>query len=72
MSVNSRAVITVLRIFKNSTLIMPQGEFKISRIFPTGKAANKAGYVSHCTSNGIDIYTRRNSNRKARFAVIGE
>jgi hypothetical protein len=65
------SVATVLRVFKNSSLITAQGEYKISRIFPSGKAANKAGYVHHITSNGIDIYTNRHGKRAARFAVIG-
>jgi hypothetical protein len=38
------SVITVLKVFKNSSLITSQGEFKIDRVFPTGKAANKARY----------------------------
>jgi hypothetical protein len=63
------SVATVLRVFKNSSLITPQGEFKISRVFPSGKAANKARYHYHCTDNGIAIYVRRNKTGRAVFAV---
>ncbi|MDR1949018.1 MAG: hypothetical protein LBQ38_06485 [Spirochaetaceae bacterium] len=65
------SIVTVLRVFKNSTLITPRGEYKISRVFPTVKAAIKAGYVRHCTGNGVDIYTNKDGTA-ARFAVIGE
>jgi hypothetical protein len=62
-------VAIVLRVFKNSSLITPQGEFKISRVFDNAGAANKAGYVHHITSGGIEIYARGHK-RAARFAVI--
>ena len=64
------SVATVLRVFKNSSLIIPQGEFKISRVFDNAGAAKKAGYVHHITSNGIDIYKSHRHKRAARFAVI--
>jgi DNA-directed RNA polymerase specialized sigma54-like protein len=65
-------VATVLRVFKNSSLITPQGEFKISRVFNDRKAANKAGYVHHITSGGIEIYARDRHKRTVRFAVISD
>jgi hypothetical protein len=64
-------VATVLRVFKNSSLITAQGEYKISRVFINRKAANKAWYHYHCTENGVVIYTRRNKKGKSVFAVIG-
>jgi hypothetical protein len=39
------SIATVLRVFKNSSLITEQGEFKISRVFDNGRAANKAGII---------------------------
>jgi hypothetical protein len=65
-------IATVLRVFKNSSLITPQGEFKISRVFDDGKAANKARYYYHCTENGIAIYARNSGKGKSTFAVIGQ
>jgi hypothetical protein len=64
------SIATVLRVFKHSSLITEQGEYKISRIFPTGKAANKAGYVHHLTSKGIAVYATRRGKKAARFALI--
>jgi hypothetical protein len=65
------SVATVLRVFKNSSLITERGEFKISRVFNDGKAAaNKARYHYHCTDNGIAIYARRNKTGRALFAVV--
>jgi hypothetical protein len=66
------SVIAVIRVFRNSTLITPQGEFKISRIFPTGKAAQKARYAFCLSHNGVLIYTRRTRNDTSKFAVIGK
>ncbi|MDR2629977.1 MAG: hypothetical protein LBC60_03540 [Spirochaetaceae bacterium] len=65
-------VATVLRVFKNSSLITPQGEFKISRIFRTAKAATKAGYVLHITNNDIAIYANHRGKKTARFAIIDD
>jgi hypothetical protein len=64
------SVATVLRVFKNSSLIAPQGEFKISRVFDDAQAATKARYHYHRTVNGIAIYARRCRNGEAEFAVV--
>jgi hypothetical protein len=63
------SVITVLRIFRGSSLITERGEFKISRVFDDGRAARKARYRYHCTEKGLVIYVRNNRNGKVRFAV---
>jgi hypothetical protein len=63
-------VATVLKVFKNSSLITEQGEYKISRVFDNAGAANKAGYVYHITSGGVEIYARGRHKRAVRFAVI--
>jgi hypothetical protein len=68
--INMNSIVTVLRVFRNSTLITPQGEFKISRIFPTGKAAKKARYVFYGSYNGVLIYTQRIKKDTNKFAVI--
>ena len=65
-------VATVLSVFKNSSLITPQGEYKISRVFDNAGSANKAGYVHHITSNGIEIYAKSRHKKAARFAVIDD
>jgi hypothetical protein len=64
------SVATVLRVFKNSSLITEQGEYKISRVFDDGKAARKARYHYHCTDNGIAIYARCTKTGRALFAVV--
>jgi hypothetical protein len=64
-------VATVLKVFKNSSLITEQGEYKISRVFDNAGVANKAAYVHHITIGGIEIYTSRRK-RAARFAVISD
>jgi hypothetical protein len=64
------SIAAVLKVFKNSSLITEQGEFKISRVFPNGKAAKKARYVYHGSGNGIPIYTRRTVTGKTKYAVI--
>jgi hypothetical protein len=64
------SVATVFRVFKNSSLIAPQGEFKISRVFDDAQAAAKARYHYHRTVNGIAIYARRGRNGTSIFAVI--
>jgi hypothetical protein len=66
------SIAVVLRVFKNSSLITPQGEFKISRVFNDATAANKARYHYHCTDNGITIYARNGRNGKSTFAVIDQ
>ena len=63
-------IAAVLRVFKNSSLITPQGEYKISRVFDNAGAANKAGYVHHITSGGVEIYVRGRHKKAVRFAVI--
>jgi hypothetical protein len=65
-------VAAVLRVFKNSSLITEQGEFKISRIFDNAGAARKARYRYHCTENGIAIYARCNKTGKSIFAVVDQ
>jgi hypothetical protein len=64
------SIATVLRVFKNSSLITEQGEYKINRVFDDGKAASKARYHYHCIENGITIYARRNKTGKSLFAVV--
>jgi hypothetical protein len=49
------SVVTVLRVFKNSSLVTEQGEFKINRVFDNVMAARKARYQYHCTENDITI-----------------
>jgi hypothetical protein len=66
------SVITVLRVFKNSSLITEQGEYKISRVFDTAGAANKARYQYHCTEHGVVIYARRTNAGTSKFAVVGK
>jgi hypothetical protein len=65
-------VATVLRVFKNSSLITERGEYKISRIFDNGKAAKKAQYHYHCSKNGVTIYVRRTKTGNTTFAVVGK
>jgi hypothetical protein len=62
------SIATVLRVFKNSSLITEQGEFKISRVFDDGKAR----YRYYCTENGIIIYAQRNKTGKSLFAVASQ
>jgi hypothetical protein len=66
------SVATVLRVFKNSSLVTERGEFKISRIFDNAGAARKARYRYHCTENGIRIYARNGKKGKSTFAVIDQ
>jgi hypothetical protein len=61
----------VLRVFCHSSLVTKQGEYKISRIFPSGTAAVKARYRYYCTVNGIPVYARRTQSGAKKFAVIG-
>jgi hypothetical protein len=64
--------VTILKVFKNSSLITPQGEFKISRVFDNAGTANKARYRYHYTENGITIYARKGRKGKPTFAVIDD
>jgi hypothetical protein len=66
------SIVTVLGVFRNSTLVTARVEFKISRIFNTRKAARKARYCYYCTDNGISIYARSTKKGKSLFAVIDE
>jgi hypothetical protein len=66
------SIATVLRVFKNSSLITERGEFKISRVFDDAGTANKARYQYHCTENGIAIYARRTNAGTSKFAVVGK
>jgi hypothetical protein len=61
---------TVLRVFKNSSLVTEKGEFKINRVFDDDKATSKARYRYHCTVNGITVYSRRGKTGKSIFAVV--
>jgi DNA-directed RNA polymerase specialized sigma54-like protein len=65
-------VATVLRVFKNSSLVTEQGEFKISRVFDNAGAASKARYRYHCTESGVTIYFRNGKKEKTTFAVIDQ
>jgi hypothetical protein len=65
-------IATVLRVFKNSSLVTEQGEYKISRVFDNAGAANKARYHYHGIENGITIYTRRTNAGISTFAIVGE
>jgi hypothetical protein len=69
-AVKMSGIITVLRVFRNSTLITAQGEFEISRVFNSRKTARKARYHYYCTDKGISIYARRDKKGKSVFAVI--
>jgi hypothetical protein len=64
------SIASVLRVFRNSTLITARGEFKISRVFNNRKTARKAWYQYYCTDKGISIYARRNKKGESVFAVI--
>jgi hypothetical protein len=66
------SITTVLRVFKNSSLITEQGAYKISRVFNDDTAARRARYQYHHTDNGITIYARRNRKGKSTFAVIDQ
>jgi hypothetical protein len=66
------SVATVLRVFKNSSLITERGEFKISRIFDDAWSASKARYHYHCTENGVAIYVCRTKTGRITYACIGD
>jgi hypothetical protein len=63
-------IITVLRVFRNSSLVTSRGELKISRVFNNRKTARKARYHYYCTDKGISIYARRDKKGKSVFAII--
>jgi hypothetical protein len=62
---------SVLRVFKNSSLITEQGEYRISRVFPSRKKAKKARYRFYAVINGITIYRRRAGTGRITYAYIG-
>jgi hypothetical protein len=66
------SIASVFRVFKNSTLITARGELKISRVFPTCKAAKKAQYRYYDTDNGTMIFIRRSKNGLRKYAIIGD
>jgi hypothetical protein len=63
---------TVLRVFRNSSLVTSRGEFKISRVFASRRNAKKARYRFFFTDNGILIYRRRAGKGRITYAYIGE
>jgi hypothetical protein len=65
------SISTVLRVFKNSSLITAQGEYKISRVFPSRQKAKKAHYRYFGIDKGILIYSRRTRTGMIKYAVIG-
>jgi hypothetical protein len=65
------SVATVLKVFKNSSLITPRGEYKISRVFPSRRSAKKARYRFFFMDNGICIYRRRGKTGRIQYAYIG-
>jgi hypothetical protein len=66
------SITAVLRVFRDSSLITPQGEFKISRVFPDGRAARKARYYYHSAGDGVTIYARRGKSGGLIFAAVDE
>jgi hypothetical protein len=64
-------VATVLKVFKNSSLITPKGEFKISRVFPDRESAEKARYRFFSVDGGVTIYRRRTKTGRIQYACIG-
>jgi hypothetical protein len=65
------SVITVLKVFKHSILITPQGEFKIERFFATSKAARKARYFYYFTDSGVKIFIRKTAAGNKKYAAVG-
>jgi hypothetical protein len=63
-------IVTVLRVFRNSSLVTSRGELRISRVFNSRKTARKARYHYYCTDKGISIYARRDKKGQPVFAVI--
>jgi hypothetical protein len=62
---------SILRVFKNSTIITEQGEYTISRVFPSRKSAKKARYRFYAVINGVTIYRRRAGTDRITYAYIG-
>jgi hypothetical protein len=65
-------MITVLKVFKDSSLLTERGEFRISRVFPDGRAARKARYYYHSDEGGVVIYARRGKSGGLIFAAADE
>jgi ribosomal protein L15E len=65
-------ITNIFRVFKNASLVTRRGEIKISRVFSSGYAAQKARYVYYCSDNGILIYARRVAKGKTLYALIGD
>jgi hypothetical protein len=64
-------VVTVLKVFKNSSVITLGGEYKISRVFPSRESAEKARYRFFSVDGGITIYRRRTKTGRIQYACIG-
>jgi hypothetical protein len=64
-------IAAILKVFRRSSLVTARGEYKISRVFSSGKAALKARYRYYCTENGVPIYSRRTKSGSRKYAVIG-
>jgi hypothetical protein len=63
-------IATVLKVFKNSSLITEQGEFSISKVFRSTKTALNAGFRFYGRYNGIALYARRQKEGKLLFAAV--
>jgi hypothetical protein len=63
---------TVFKVFKGSLLVTPQGEIKISRIFPDRHSARKAHYHFLALDRGIYIYCRRTGSGRIIYAYVGD
>jgi hypothetical protein len=63
---------TVLKVFKKSSLITKQGEFKINRVFHTVNAVQDAGYRYCGKVNNITLYARRGKTGNTTFAMVDE
>jgi hypothetical protein len=62
----------VFKVFKGSSLVTSQGEYKISRVFPSRQSARKAQYRFCAVDNGIAIYRRRAKTGRTTYACIGD
>jgi hypothetical protein len=62
---------SVFRVFKNSSVITEQGEYTISRVFPSRKSAEKARYRFYAVISGVTIYRRRTGTGRVTYAYIG-
>jgi hypothetical protein len=63
---------TLFIVFKHSSLITERGEIKISRVFPTCKAAKKAQYRYYRTDIGTIIFIRRTKTGRRKYAIISD